>query len=189
MKLEVGKKYVCRNGEVVGPLEVREDCQYPFACPVSIRGYKSMSWRPDGRWSVIDDGSEFDIISEYTEPAPPPQWKWMVPNRAGVWMWGGSRKDERVCCEVSVVPQSRVATAESEEGYVTGWWCFICDPTQILEPEKKVVKKRLYVRRERAPLDCSPPEIEHLWITDKSQQVAPEESGWSSTELVEEFEE
>ncbi len=65
MKLEIGKKYIKRNGEILGPLVANDNCNtragYPFK---DERGY---SYRADGvLYSVA--GSPEDIVAEYVEP-------------------------------------------------------------------------------------------------------------------------
>src|SRR6476659_5762331 len=62
MKLEVGKKYVARNGDVVQIVECDWEVQYPF--------------EGDNDRSYLTDGSEYrtqvstlDLISEYQEPS------------------------------------------------------------------------------------------------------------------------
>lgn len=187
MKLEVGKKYVCRNGEVVGPIELRpahESITYKFSDPNRGRNdYSQNFWADDGSFNKYNGAfSPLDIVSEYTEPAPPLQWKWMKPDRPGIWVFGGYHKQNPMegcgICTTVIQIESPIRDVE------IAWYCFLCDIPVISPPEKKKVKKRLYVRRERAPLDCSPPEIEHRW---EPVDAAVKLSEWKSTELIEEF--
>lgn len=57
MKLEAGKTYVARNGDIVGPMEKCEDA---FT-------FDGVVWMPDGvRWMLDEDR---DLIAEHT-PQP-----------------------------------------------------------------------------------------------------------------------
>lgn len=187
MKLEVGKKYVLRNGEVVGPLEDDgENVTYRFLDPSRDRmDTDSNRWLPDGVFLMRDEESPLDIVSEYTEPAPPLQWKWMKPDRCGVWAFGGPIRTAPPCQHITKLSIIRHECFNESEG----WYCWISDVPKIVDPEKQKVKKRLYVRRERAPLDCSPAEIKHFWVTEDTPSDVPERTGWKSTDLIEEFEE
>lgn len=62
MKLEAGKKYRLRSGEVVGPLENRGGGTYPF-CWVSLGGHL-LTWTPEGNYDLGEIGSTDDIVSE-----------------------------------------------------------------------------------------------------------------------------
>lgn len=181
MKLEVGKKYVLRNGEVRGPLQMDNDKTFCFFDPAfptgHVMGHKNY-WKPDGKFSLSGE-SDLDIVSEYTEPAPPLQWKWMKPDRPGIWAWGGSRRNERVCNKISNLSNSENTSQRIDEIYVEGWWCFICDVPFIAEPTKQRVMKHLWVRRS----GNGPRDIETEW-----SEKCPGDN-WYCSSLAEEFEE
>lgn len=59
LKLEVGKHYVLRNGDVVGPLEPRPNAvYYPFA-------FGGRCWTTDGMYNTVVQPHSLDIVSEY----------------------------------------------------------------------------------------------------------------------------
>lgn len=60
MKLEVGKRYVLRNGSVTGPLEATGLNDYPFLSTEP----EVVSWTSDGYELAHREGA-FDIVSEY----------------------------------------------------------------------------------------------------------------------------
>lgn len=67
MRLEVGKKYVRRDGIIVGPIEYN-DSDHP-AFNTHPYKYKSWSYKKDGRYLYgRNDESVLDLISEYIEP-------------------------------------------------------------------------------------------------------------------------
>ena len=60
MKLEVGKTYVARNGDVVKIVKTGSNPIYPF------RGDDDLGYAEDGRFFVDDDhAEEFNLVSEY----------------------------------------------------------------------------------------------------------------------------
>jgi len=62
LTLEVGKRYVARDGRVTSPLLVDHcDPIYPFT---DGDGDGDITWRPDGQWSIAGDSSR-DLIKEY----------------------------------------------------------------------------------------------------------------------------
>lgn len=62
MKIEEGKKYVDRDGAVVGPMRNFERGGiYPWRSP------GNMSYTPAGRY-IQGDTSQFDLVKEYVEP-------------------------------------------------------------------------------------------------------------------------
>lgn len=85
MKLEHGKRYVMRNGEITPPVcDLRNhgcptDDPYCFGVQVSDRSMRY--WTNDGRWQVGDADHKWDIVAEYVEPQPP---KW-VPFTGNDW--------------------------------------------------------------------------------------------------------
>jgi len=60
MKLEIGKRYIRRDGSVTGPLEYRVPHTFPFNCEM-------FSYKEDGVYNY-EPGSPQDLISEYVEP-------------------------------------------------------------------------------------------------------------------------
>lgn len=62
IELEVGKRYVMRNGEVTGELEEQDNPSYPFTDG-------DLSWTWDGGYWTWDDGEDsvYDIIAKYKE--------------------------------------------------------------------------------------------------------------------------
>lgn len=124
-----------------------------------------------------------------TETAPALQWKWTKPDRRGIWMCASPHKNSDFSEETLSVNLVRYENSVSVD-WLEGWWCRLCDIPVIPPPQKQMIKKRLYVRREQAPLDCSPPEIEHRWVSiEELGTDRVEVRGWKYTELVEEFEE
>lgn len=61
MKLEVGKRYVRRDGKVTGPLGFRTSIAWPFYDTLNVFA----AWTEDGRCS-IGGPSDFDLVAEYT---------------------------------------------------------------------------------------------------------------------------
>lgn len=79
MKLEVGKKYVSRDGEIVEI--IRFDPYNSWAYSGIFHGVLHR-WFEDGQWWVGPAEHKFDLVSEYTEqttPPPPPK----TPENAG----------------------------------------------------------------------------------------------------------
>lgn len=68
LRLEAGKYYKNRRGEVVGPLKANDDewkKTHPFACGGLV------SWTPEGRYLSLEDDSDEDdedLISEHIAP-------------------------------------------------------------------------------------------------------------------------
>lgn len=61
MKLEAGKRYVRRDGVVVGPLIENSNMLYSFRCGRD-------SWTEEGLYSATGAGSQHDLIAEHIEP-------------------------------------------------------------------------------------------------------------------------
>ena len=85
MKLEYGKRYVTRDGQLTGPLEKSCMSDYPFTSNVSTWDGK-FSWNSSGSQSAYDNESPVDIVSEYCttvceEPAPEVKRLQWVPGR------------------------------------------------------------------------------------------------------------
>ena len=66
MKLEVGKKYVTRDGAVYGPVHVTKSLDYPWRVFKDCNCYR---WAEDGICiSGTDRDPSMDLIKEYEEP-------------------------------------------------------------------------------------------------------------------------
>lgn len=63
MKLEVGKKYVLRKGDTVGPIERRGDGWYPFE-------YRHLTWTGYGQYAISCDSHPYDIVGEFVPAMP-----------------------------------------------------------------------------------------------------------------------
>lgn len=75
MKLEHGKRYVMRNGDITPPVcDMRRHgygAGQPFCAHMNdIRRH----WTESGFFWIAGDESAFDIVAEYVEPQPP---KWV----------------------------------------------------------------------------------------------------------------
>lgn len=131
--LEVGKRYVLRDGRVTGPLEGTSNADYPLWC-----NELATSWTRSGAYSIGFDREPQDIVAEYIEPPasppqpspekPPLQWRWMKPDRAGIWALSyGDESD--VPKEINVVYRFNASHV-----YATAWRCHICDLPDISPP-------------------------------------------------------
>lgn len=124
MKLEVGKRYVMRNGEVTGALE----------CCENLSGWFKDSrntWREDGLWSSADVTGAYDIVAEYVEPEPQQPLRWVEnckPDKPGIW---------------AVLENDRqyVRQIDRLDLYGKGTWCYVGPIPEILPPKKKVVQR------------------------------------------------
>lgn len=67
MKLEYGKTYKTRDGEIVGPLVVNECVNFKFADLEKV-----YSWTRHGNYLLGGETCGCDIVEEVTEEAPPP---------------------------------------------------------------------------------------------------------------------
>lgn len=65
MQIEVGKRYVMRDGNVSGLLQYRLGDTYPFLCPVNNRMYAVKGERYIGKEHPTD------LVAEYVEPVSP----------------------------------------------------------------------------------------------------------------------
>lgn len=89
MLLEVGKRYVARNGDITGVLGSNEDERSSYILMDFSNG---RTYTDDGRYAVSDPYHRFDLVSEYIEPVAidvaPPEVKpsaksrivWVVPS-------------------------------------------------------------------------------------------------------------
>ena len=65
LQLELGKRYVRRDGDVSGPLKHHNDTTYPFMDPEH-----GLSYTPDGHFCGTSERAE-DFVSLFVEPDPP----------------------------------------------------------------------------------------------------------------------
>jgi NTP pyrophosphatase (non-canonical NTP hydrolase) len=75
MKLEYGKKYVTRNGAVVGPMGPNDqgyDEVYAFVHMPSVGRIKGWTpaWTADGKYWASSEVSEDDLVAESLDPPP-----------------------------------------------------------------------------------------------------------------------
>ncbi len=65
MQLQMGKRYVMRNGDITQPLEYRPDFfhGFPFKDGIDV-------WREDGTWAMDREECQFDVVREYTDYVP-----------------------------------------------------------------------------------------------------------------------
>lgn len=64
IELRVGVRYRTRDGEVVGPLRLSRDVDYPFTDG-------DRTWQADGRYHADGPDSMFDLVAE-ADPPPEP---------------------------------------------------------------------------------------------------------------------
>jgi len=105
MKLEPGKRYVTREGEVTGPLYKNDSEGWPFVGRVD--GF-NLSWRESGRY-IRGRESAQDLVSEYTEPNKEEKPMFKVGDK--VYETGHRRDESTILCihgmEVWVVGRKR----------------------------------------------------------------------------------
>lgn len=65
MKLEVGKRYVTRNGQVTGPVRASGGSLYPFE--VDLGCVEGELYTDEGFYYWDDKGHDIDLVSEYIE--------------------------------------------------------------------------------------------------------------------------
>ena len=67
MKLEFGKQYVRRDGEVTGPLGKHTNRDFPYMDPTTGETYTK-----NGEFDIFDEGEVcgLDLVSEYQTPTP-----------------------------------------------------------------------------------------------------------------------
>lgn len=74
MKLEIGKRYVLRNGAITSPLQPYESSvTYPFTAELSggkDTCLRSTTWDRNGKFDIAISASTYDIVREYEESAP-----------------------------------------------------------------------------------------------------------------------
>lgn len=148
IKLEVGKRYVMRNGDVTGPLEISNNPTYPYQD------------RKTGRvWTVYGDylgkpiSSDLDIVSEYafrsplatvsecTEPKDlannklqPEPLRWVEncrPDKPGIWAQRGAAGE---------IVSVRAVYKISEEWHAATR-CYLGPIPEILPPRNRVVQR------------------------------------------------
>lgn len=179
MKIEAGKRYVLREGSLTGKLVPRANSKsYCFSCPETSR-----HWMEDGRY--VDDHYErpYDVVREYhdeTNPAPEPvfQWKWMKPDRNGIWLFpvfSEVRHEQPLPdCKYSI---HRIEDPELFRLCADCWCCFLCDEPTITAPT--AVKKFLYVHVN--PNNAT--DVITVWVADGQSAAA----GWVYTNICREF--
>lgn len=205
MKLEVGKRYVLRNGIVTGPLkhDGQDEISFPFYDPNRRKITTDNYWRKDGSFSTSrEPDSVFDIVSEYVEPEPkePPvgeryitamqenelRWKWMVPDKPGLWAYGGGYQEESPTFDSCYL----VKDEDDIQSYSTlkSWTCFIMDAPSIKPPLKSVIK-RLWIKSAESTdimndrgKSMFPFEVK--WLLESESSCS---SGWISTNKTKEF--
>lgn len=67
MKIEIGKTYKARNGQVVGPMMKSErfiQSQYPFTVGYTLVADYGKGWREDGTFSPYGEPNDLDLVSE-----------------------------------------------------------------------------------------------------------------------------
>jgi len=64
MILQVGKRYVTRDGNKTGPLRARWSIDYPFEATLEDE-FESRSWTRDGKFYPYAKDSPFDLVAEY----------------------------------------------------------------------------------------------------------------------------
>ena len=69
-RIETGKRYVQRNGEVTPPLKDTGHNSYPLKA--LMPNYGLSSWQINGKWSNSKKEQPFDLIREHVEPEPAP---------------------------------------------------------------------------------------------------------------------
>lgn len=134
MKLEYGKRYVTRGGDVSGPLEQNRGgyipTEFPFFC-----NKLCTSFRPDGTNLATPGEEDYnDLVAEFVEP-PKLQWaKSIRPDKPGIWLmkYPGD-KCGAACVNVN-------------DGFLfsKGTWCYL-GPVPEIAPAKEQVTLRLYL--------------------------------------------
>lgn len=66
LKPEEGKRYTLRNGKVTHGLKPSGDSDFPFMGYVQDSGL--MYWSANGRFLIVPNETEFDLVEEYNEP-------------------------------------------------------------------------------------------------------------------------
>lgn len=121
MKIEVGKWYVMRNGEVVGPMRKGDD-QWDYYDP------DDDGWYADGRFRDPGEGdSKFDIVAEAEAPTPSPardqdDAKQVDCEGAFAVQIGGSHYNKLAIQPAEYILKNRIPWAEGcVIAYVTRW--------------------------------------------------------------------
>ena len=130
MKLEVGKRYVMRNGETIGPLSEYGGGEFRFTARDN-RG-RRLSWRIDGSERIDFGEDEFDIVAEYVEPQPQQPLRWVEnckPDKPGIWA-------KQCGSTVHIYHRQNDSNPWSK-----GTWCYLGPIPEILPPVKKVVER------------------------------------------------
>lgn len=170
MKLEVGKRYVLRNGEVTGYLhECRDTLQW------MTDQYKS--WLTNGgHYNLGKEASAFDIVAEYVEPELQQPLRWVencVPDKPGIWAWQYTHCNS-ITNVSGIICESDLAHAASKGVR----YCYLGQIPEILPPVKKVVERLWLLQHgistytERWVSDDSRESLSGDWIrTDRTREV------------------
>lgn len=180
MKLEVGKRYVLRNGVIVGPLKEYGHGEFVFT-DVHAKDERGLqlSWRLNGLERLDHHQSPCDIVSEYIEPKPdePKQpLRWVEnckPDRVGHWAYKLTK--ESSCNYVDVHSADQMQNASNGLQ-----WCYLGPIPEILPPVKKVTE-RLWIKcGQRYATDSA--EYMEAWIAENERTVMND--GWIRTDCT-----
>lgn len=125
IKLEAGKRYVLRNGDITEPLAYNNGSKdYPFYA--ATQREKRLTWAAAGSYTDSGMDCEFDIVSECVEPEP-------FKLEVGCWYL---RRDGEI-----VGPLTRNGSNSRLYGYAVGTfsyksngsWCTIPHPNDLIE--------------------------------------------------------
>lgn len=132
MKLEVGKRYVLRNGEVTEPLEETSDPVHKFAA--RAKNIVKRTWTESGHWLDGSTDKDLDIVAEYVEPQPQQPLRWVencVPDKPGIWAYKNGLDETRV----AFFDADDIQTCHLQQ------CCYLGPIPEILPPKRKVVER------------------------------------------------
>ena len=143
MIIEVGKTYVNRAGSLCKVLsrtdpswQVGVDTYYSYFPLENGREVREQAFHVDRFGSHLEHCASKDLIMEYKIPEL--QWVWGVPDKVGIWAYGGNAKDKTP--EVLTVD-----LIENVKGACLYCWrCYLGPIPQISQP-KKLVKQTLWM--------------------------------------------
>lgn len=206
MKLEVGKRYVLRNGKVTGAL-LRGVTYGKFVFDAYVPSVGTISWDADGMWLGTSGETKFDIIAKYIEPAPEPpvgsrystqyqakvedsqlRWQWGKPDRAGIWAFAGRDREQP---QVDSKRTAMLFSEQAHEGFQPIWCCWIGDLPTILPPKRCVTMRLWLLPYARNAAIITDPAVEvhpqnlapyaEQWLVEGTN---PESSCWIRTSLT-----
>lgn len=177
IKLEVGKRYVLRNGEVVGPLSDYGSGDFRFTA--RNNSGQRLSWRIDGSERLDGRESCEDIVSEYIEPQPEPL-RWQEnckPDKPGIWL----RMDEKS------ITAYVVGDLQGDDAFdwETATRCYLGPIPEILPPKKKVVQ-RLWLEPTDVPAITGCRTFIERWFVDGASDT--QINDWIRTDRTREVE-